>query len=171
MPNLNVRMGDEIHAAWMDYCTERGLVSAVTIREYIEYLISEQEKPLRPKILRTNQKKRKVELWLTESEIEDIHLRTTLNSGTRAGWIIKVVRAALSRQPVFDDAETKALLESTVALNAIGKNLNQIARSLNKHEMPDRAVKFTQLVKDIDSHTDTVQALIDISRTRWKISA
>ncbi len=171
MCKINLRIGEETHAKWMQHCAEQGTTSSEAIREFIDKQVAEQLPPLRPKVQRKAQKKVEVSVWLTESEVQGIQLRQTLNGGSRAAWIIKVIRAALTRQPVFDDAETMALKESTAALNAIGKNLNQIARRLNEMQKAEQALDVIKVRNDIASHTDTVQALVDMNRSRWSIIA
>ena len=171
MCKLNVRIGEESHTKWMKYCADNGTTSSDEIRKFIDEKTAEHQPPLRPRVQRKAQKKQEVTIWLTESEVQGIRLRQSLNGGTRAAWIIKWIRAALTRQPVFDDAETTALRESTAALNAIGKNLNQIARRLNEMQKAEQALDVTKIRDDITNHTETVQTLVEMNRSRWSIVA
>lgn len=179
MALMNVRMDDETHAKWVAHCQNLGQPPSTVIRRSIERQVSgnsEQLKPDADKPSKTHepaggQNKVRVSLWLTESEREGIRLRTTLHGGSRAGWIINLIRAALTRQPQLGDDEIDALKASNYQLLSIGRNLNQISRRLNEGQKQQSVELATieSLRDQIDLHTSSVTQLIRSNTERWVI--
>ena len=87
--------------------------------------------------------------------------------GSTQKTIIAVWRAHfILSTPAFSDGEVRVLYASNRALDAIGNNLNQIARTLNaggKAPAPDLA----DLRKEIKAHTAKVTALCNAVMDRW----
>jgi len=175
MPNLTVRLPDATLASWRAHCAARGLKPTAAIREAIEQQVGQDHvrvsAPGKQAPVPGGRNKVRVSIWLTESEREAIRLRTTLHGGSRAGWVIRVIRAALTREPQFGDIELEALGESSYQLLSIGRNLNQIARRLNEHQkqQPVELAMIEALRDQIDQHVTKVDRAIRASTERWGI--
>ena len=179
MAMLGVKLSEDVHKKWKAHCAGLGQKPSTVVRRSIEQQVSGKpdqlapvtEKPQRTREPAGGQKKVRVSLWLTESEREGIRLRTTLHGGSRAGWIINLIRAALTREPQLGDDETDALTESNYQLLSIGRNLNQIARRLNEGQKQQgvELAMIEQLRDQINEHTSTVNQLIRSNAERWVI--
>ena len=175
MPRIDVRLTDEVHAKWLAFCERLNTPPSTVIRRSIEQQVQDRS-PAEPPVKRTKepaggQKKVRVSVWLTESEREGIRLRTTLHGGTRAGWIINLIRAALTREPQLGSDEIEALEQSNYQLLSIGRNLNQIARRLNEGQQQQvvEVDMLNELRDVIDLHTSEVNHFIRSNVERWLI--
>lgn len=179
MARLDVRLDDETHEKWCAFCDGLGVPPSTAVRRSIEQQVSgisdqltaPADKPSKTREPTGGQKKVRVSLWLTESEREGIRTRTTLHGGSRAGWIINLIRAALTRDPQLGDDEIEALNESNYQLLSIGRNLNQIARRMNESQKQQSVelAMINELREQIDSHTSNVTRLIRSNTERWVI--
>lgn len=177
MSTMSVRLSDNVQSRWAAICAERGVNPSTAVREFIEKEVLASEAinaKSRPKLRepKSAQKKVRVSIWLTESEREGIRLRTRLQGGTRAGWIIQAVRTALTGNPGLGDSEVDALKESNYLLLSMGKNLNQITRRFNSipaSQKPPGFAGVEVLVSDINEHTGKVNQLIRSAAERWVI--
>ena len=178
MAFMNIRLNDETHAKWKEYCAGLGLQPSTAVRRSIEQQVSGLpdkpdtfEAPRKTREPAGGQKKVRVSVWLTESEREGIRLRTTLHGGNRAGWIINLIRAALTREPQLGDDEIDVLKASNFQLLSIGRNLNQIARRLNEGQTQQSVemAMLDELRDKIDMHTAEVNHLIRSNTERWVI--
>ena len=77
----------------------------------------------------------------------------------------------LTREAQFSTPEIDALGESNYQLLALGRNLNQIARSLNKGRYePVTIERIEALGQLIRMHTEVVSSAIRASLERWSIT-
>ncbi|MFP6557100.1 plasmid mobilization relaxosome protein MobC [Paraburkholderia sp. B3] len=108
-------------------------------------------------------------IQLTSEENSLVCAAASTEGLRRTEWIVKLIRATLLRQPQFNRAEIDALAESSRQLAAIGRNLNQIARTLNLD--PNASYQVTvdliaELSADIKQHCMEVGAMTDASVNR-----
>ncbi len=102
-----------------------------------------------------------VNVLLTAEEHQLLTAAATGEGLRRTEWIVKLIRATLLRQPQFNRTEVDALAESSRQLAAIGRNLNQIARTLNMDPNASRSVtveRVETLSADIKRHCALVVA-------------
>jgi hypothetical protein len=109
---------------------------------------------------------------------------------TAPRWIVNLVRAHLSDRPQLGPSSLEALRKSNFQLNAIGKNVNQIARALNaivdhldhgRLRQADEAVRgqkpehVRQLIEEVKAivqgHLPIVLAVLDENVARWQTRA
>ncbi len=173
---IGVRLSEETLSNWTEYCQARGESPSTVIRQYMEATLENEASegvklPERTRKPRREQIKRRVTVELTESEIEGIRLRTQMRGGTRASWIIKLIRSALTVDPQMGDVEIEALVESNYQLLSIGRNLNQISRRLNEGQKKQEVeLAMVDALRDqIDMHAATVERMILANRERWAI--
>ena len=69
---------------------------------------------------------------MTKSEMEAIGKLAAVRGQTRQALIVSAVRELLLNKSQIDPKEYRLISDSTLSLNRIGVNLNQIARVLNE---------------------------------------
>ena len=85
-------------------------------------------------------------------------------------WISALVQSNLMREPVMSDREIETLQASARQLASIGRNINQIARSLNealRGAEQIRLEKLMELSDAINANRDTIRALVRASGKAW----
>lgn len=176
MARLGVRLSDETLEKWTAYCVSRGLKPATAVRQAIENQVSNltsdpvsSTAPSRSP--EGDEKKVRVSLWLTQSECEAVSERLRSHGGTRANWIIRVIRSALTREPQLADPEIAVLSESNYQLAYIGRNLGKISRHLQEGNSGKHVelMSIDELAESIKIHTDSVDQLIQSNIKRWSI--
>jgi len=175
MAFMGVKLSDDVYAKWQAYCAGIGLPPSTAVRKSIEQQVSQAVEVKEP-VSETHesireQKKVRVSMWLTESEREGIRVRTKLHGGTRAAWIINLIRAALTRDPQLGHDEIEVLEQSNYQLLAVGRNLNQISRRMNEGQKQQEVeLAMVETLRDqIEAHTDEVTRLIRSNTERWVI--
>lgn len=113
----------------------------------------------------------KITARLTQTEDSEVR-RLAHEQGLKpATWVAHLIRRKLRKgpQPLTRD-EVAALRESTRQLQAIGRNLNQIARVTNIDWREAERLKrehIKQLAQDIAEHTRKVGALLNGAAAKW----
>ena len=175
---LTVRLGPDVKARFVAYCTGQGTTPSALIRSAVIAQLGEPDDPEPAPPARAvngpdDGPKRAVRVWLTPTEHEAVDRHVAHAGGSRAGWVVRAVRAALTREPELGAEELRVLGESNRELLAIGRNLNQIARRLNEgQEQQARAVTVglvEELRAAIDRHVAAVHRVMNASRERWTL--
>jgi predicted transcriptional regulator len=93
------------------------------------------------------------------------------SQGMKPGtWVAGLIRAKLDTGQTMNREEIAALRESTRQLQAIGRNLNQIARLTNIEWREAEKLKREHVVRlaaDIKAHTERVAAVLAHSVNKW----
>ena len=173
---LNVHLGADLKARWADYCLALGKSPGAAIKAAIEQQLAKSAaNPARKTYQQvaettTSVPKQRFEILLTASEKAAINERAKIERCSMRRWIVDAIRIGLTHEPQFGMDEIDALGESNYQLLALGRNLNQIARSLNdgKYE-PVTFEMITALSGLIQKHTDVVSKAIRASLERWDI--
>ena len=88
-------------------------------------------------------------------------------------WLVALVRARLTGEPQPGQAELEQLTRSNVALLAIGRNLNQIAKVLNSNPR-DHAAYNVALIEELEAsikaHAKIVSAVMTSNAARWRVT-
>lgn len=176
MARLGVRLSDETLEKWNTYCAQRGLKPATAVRQAIEEQVSNlaADQPgsvIEPRANQPDEKKVRVSVWLTESECQAVDERASLHGGTRANWIIRLIRAVLTKEPQLTDKALSELGESNYQLAYIGRNLGKIRRHLAEADSEQRVElkSIDELSESIKAHTALVDRLIRLNAERWSI--
>ncbi|MGZ5009434.1 MAG: plasmid mobilization relaxosome protein MobC [Methylobacter sp.] len=88
-------------------------------------------------------------------------------------WVTALIQSNLTGQPVMTDAELIALRTSNRELAALGRNINQIARALNRDSYEKEQIRLDRLADldaAIDKNKKAVRALIRASQNTWGIN-
>lgn len=86
-------------------------------------------------------------------------------------WVTALVQSNLIGEPVMTDAELLVLRASNRELVAIGRNINQIAKSLNRDFYETEQVrldKLDELSRTIAATRNAVRALVKASQSAWE---
>ncbi|MDR2309121.1 MAG: MobC family plasmid mobilization relaxosome protein [Paucimonas sp.] len=173
-PILSVRLGPTLKERWETYCEGLGRAPSSAIKEAIEQQLKAAEALPTHKIYRQTENakepKERFEILLTISEKAAVKERAQFERCSMRRWIVDAVRIGLTHEPQFGMSEVDALGESNYQLLALGRNLNQIARSLNEgHYEPITVARIEALSRLINKHTDIVSDAIRASLERWSL--
>ena len=173
---LHVDLGD-LKDPWLAYCTANGVTPSEATRDVVRKLI--QRSPAKPAPATEVQgtrdeggRKIRKEVRLTESEALHAERMAAASGFSVQMWIAALVRAQLTQNPQFGQREQELLGESNYQLLALGRNLNQIAKSLNTAP-EDRSVYRIDQIDDlrasIKAHVKRVAAAMQSITERWKL--
>ena len=173
---MNIHLGADLKARWVDYCVGLGKTPGAAIKEAIEQQLEKAVKnpPLSP-LRQTSEApddepKVRFEILLTKSEKAAVQERANLEHCSQRRWIIDAIRAGLTREPQFGMKEIDALGESNYQLLAIGRNLNQVAKAMNENRQNSVTIESIERLRGIiDVHTNKVSTAIRSSLERWNI--
>ena len=173
---LHVDLG-HLKDPWLAYCTANGVTPSEATREVIRKLI--QRSPAKPALATEVQgtrdeggRKIRKEVRLTESEARHAERMAAAAGFSVPLWIAALVRAQLTQNPQFGQREQELLGESNYQLLALGRNLNQIAKSLNTAPEDRRVYRIDQiddLRASIKAHVKRVAAAMQSITERWKL--
>jgi len=115
---------------------------------------------------------KKVTTQFTPSEYAAIGVRAAQFGMKPYTWLVRLVRAHLTKTPQFNTDEVAALREATRELSYVGRNLNQVAHALNMNlNARDKATK--ELIEQVNEHVEATRArikeLLDQNLNRWGV--
>lgn len=170
---LKVYLGAPLKGWWLAYCNERSLKPGSVIKKDIQKLKDKadtrgaEKAPFKQKKDSPDtQTKVRKEIRFTPSELDAIE--TQCEGGSMQRWVINSVRASLTHEPQFTMNAVLALWNSSKELNAIGRNLNQIAKQLNK--IDSGSITYSEIVKlgaIISEHAEQSSLVVAASLDRW----
>ncbi|MDW1950119.1 MULTISPECIES: plasmid mobilization protein [unclassified Vibrio] len=169
MAQTKAQLTEQEKNAWKQFCDDNDTTESKMIRMMIGkvapgVLESETDFQKQPK---TNQ----VNIRLSTSDQKKLTKKAKLEGyPNRTKWTTAVVLRALHQEPVLSESEIAALRESNRELAAIGRNLNQIARTLNIEFREGDRLKLEAveaLTARIEQHKDSVATLINKNMNRW----
>ena len=172
---INIHLGADLKARWVDYCALLGKTPGAALKEAIEQQLEKSAKNPPASLRQTqeapdNEPKVRFEILMTKSEKAAVMERSNLERCSQRRWVIDAIRAGLTHEPQFGMKEIEALGESNYQLLAIGRNLNQIAKTMNQGLRNSVTLEsIEQLREIIDAHTEKVSTAIRASLERWTI--
>ncbi|MFL1417644.1 plasmid mobilization relaxosome protein MobC [Pseudomonas fildesensis] len=173
---MNIHLGAELKARWGDYCLSLGKSPGAAIKAAIEHQLAQAAANPELKTYQqvreapTQDPKQRFEILLTASEKAAIKERAQIERCSMRRWIVDSIRIGLTHEPQFGMDEIDALGESNYQLLALGRNLNQIARSLNDGEYEPVTIERIEALNGlIRKHTEVVSRAIRASLERWDI--
>lgn len=126
----------------------------------------------------SREKKSPLFLRLTKSELAALDCRAKEFGVSKQGYLTLLLRKDLLGTIMLLEKEREAVIDSTVAMNKIGVNLNQIARALNilvddreKRSIPFKELKLqiAKLSSFIENHLYKTEKILRGAKTRTKI--
>lgn len=172
---LTVDLGD-LKAPWVEWCAQQQVTPSQALRQLLCQTLERAPRarftPHRIVTRRGERPTRQVSFRLTPSEYAALATRAKTEGYRPTHWLKAMIRVQLTRQPSLSDPERQAVAHSTKQLLALGRNLNQIARALNKAPTQQAAVRLellTDLSTRIRAHVDQITALTRASLERWEL--
>ncbi len=172
---LTVDLGD-LKAPWVQWCTQQQLTPSQALRQLLRQTLRRAPRPRatphRVVARRGERPTRQVAFRLTPSEYAALSARAQTEGYRPTHWLIALIRVQLTRQASLSDPERQTIAHSTKQLLALGRNLNQIARALNKAPTQQAAMRLellTDLSTRIRTHVDQITALTRASLERWEL--
>ncbi len=166
---IQTRVSEEVREAFRAAAQDHGTNETQFLRLIIERVLKMQSGGAAP-IAKPSGKRVQINVGLNADEAEQVVEAANGAGLSRVEWIVKLIRANVLRRPQFNTAEVDVLIESNRQLAAIGRNLNQIAKTLNLD--PNASYQVTvdaiqSLIADIKQHRRTVAGLLDANLNRW----
>ena len=170
--NLTVQLGDA-KEQWNALCKSQNTKPGTAIRQLVKTALSKNknsdfnatelhEQP--------DETKDRIEIRLTRTEMAKTREHAENEGCSPNRWIINLVRANLTKRPQFGMKELEILGESNKQLLAIGRNLNQLIRAINRGEGRGVAPSEIQAIYDfIKKHAEIVSTAMQANIERWKI--
>lgn len=115
----------------------------------------------------------RVTVRFPSTDWQELQRRSSGRGLKPSAYLRNLFRTHASQAPYFTDAEIDVLREANHQLVSLGRNVNQIAKALNT-SLDDsdsaKAFEYEQMKGLIDSHRETVKALIRANLQSWGIS-
>lgn len=172
---LTVDLGD-LKEPWVEWCAQQQLTPSAALRQLLRQTLQRVPRPRatphRSVSRRGERATRQISFRLTPSEYVALSARAKTEGYRPTHWLIALIRVQLTRQPSLSDPERQAVAHSTKQLLALGRNLNQIARAVNKAPAQQAAVRLallSDLSTRIRTHVDQITALTRASLERWEL--
>lgn len=169
-PRITVRLGS-LRKGWASFCKSRYVSEAEGVRILIGNALKSAKQGGMVCDTDETKPKARLELRLTEAELEALAIRAENAGFTVNRYIVAMIRAALSETAQLGEQEMLTLADSNYQLSAIGKNLNMLARDLKATPGTIEPYRFKVLVdlkKTIDEHLKYTHGLIQANLARWK---
>jgi hypothetical protein len=170
---LAVELGP-LKAQWEAYCQRTGVSASEAVRLLVgRELGSVSHTAQRFVPADIGAPRQRIEIRLTPNEFVALRDVADATGFSVNRWLVAMVRAQLASEPQFGQHELAVLAASNSQLAAIGRNLNQIARALNAHELVEayRLKVLETLKTEVDTHLDAVNRIIRANLDRWNRGA
>jgi hypothetical protein len=158
---LTIHLGRELKAKWLAWCGSRGLRPTVTLKEAIAEQLAEGELPAfeeTPGQIDSGARTRFV-LRLSPTEIDAVRARAEAEAVAPQLWVIRALRAQLTgRYQITDDAYQRAG-ELHQELKTIARNINQVARVLNR----EKAIPADEMEAILATHKGHLNELASLN--------
>jgi len=171
MPVLKTLVEPETKVRFRSMAKARGLSESELLRAVILAVTGEDDdigQPIEPDAERADTARMTVRM--PRFLIEATGAQAKIKGMAPSRYVAALVQSNLLRQPVMTDAELVGLWASNRELAAIGRNINQIARSLNEVFHETERVKLERLAElreAIARHEAAVRALVRASQKSW----
>ena len=173
MPVLKTLVDHETKIRFHNLAKSKGLSESefyrVTIQKILDQEKDVNQETVKPDLTKAEFKHVKVNLPL-------FLIEATKNKAKSKGmalsrWVAALIQSNLTGLPVMTKKELAVLRSSNWELAAIGRNINQIARTLNEAFYKTEAVrleKLTELRHEILENRAAIQGLIRASQNVWE---
>lgn len=172
MPVLKTVVEPGIKALFRNMAKGRGLSESEFLRQVVLMVTGKdikEERPIAPVPDKAEPVHLKIRLPLFL--MEETKRRATGKGMAPSRWIAALVQSNLTRSPVMSENELLALRGNIRELTAIGRNINQIAKSLNENFYETERVrldKLEALSRVIAENQTAIRALVRASQNSWE---
>jgi hypothetical protein len=161
-------MKDEL-TAW---CQKRGVTVNDAVRQMVTRVLGSDIGELSAVASADGGERITVKVQFSRGEYDAVSLAAKRMGFTLSRFIVAMVRAQITRHPQLGDREVAALEMSNYQLAAIGRNLNQLARTLNANPaltvQRGRLIVIDALRREIDAHLKAVHDMQRANLERWR---
>lgn len=165
---INIDLGP-YKEAWLAYCLARQVTPSAAFRQIVATLTNRVGEQLAEDAAGSPSGKVRKQITLTGEEAEFVEACALAEGYSSTRWLIALLQARMGRGPQFGQYELEALARSNLALLALGRNLNQIARAVNAGgALPhDMRGAIGRMEATIQSHAALVSQAIARNMERW----
>ena len=109
----------------------------------------------------------RVEIRLDQHDLDQLQKRALAENMTVNGYISFLMQSVLAKEPLLTTKEVEVLYQSNAQLLRIGRNINQVAKSLNTNSPTALSTQELKEIKaQIAYHTEKVGQLVRASFAR-----
>jgi hypothetical protein len=140
------------------------------LREAVIAVLDQESLRTNKRVLPVSSELHRVETRISAPEHDVLRILARADGISVNRWVVSLIRARLTRTPQLATAEIEALSRSTAALNALGRNLNQIAKALNTHPngLPAYRLNVMKALEvEIAETRKAIRALLAANLERW----
>ena len=167
---INIDLG-AYKQRWLDYCAAHHTTPSRAFKQVVAKLTAEEGEALAANAVAMAAGKLRKQVTLRQDEALFIASEARRIGLSESQWIVALVRAQMVAQPQLGKVELAALGQSNLALLAIGRNLNQIARACNGGRYPsDKELTrvLDALQVRLQQHVQQVAAVMAANLARWR---
>jgi hypothetical protein len=165
---LNIDLG-AFKEPWISYCAARHITASAAFRQIVAILLNKEGGQVADLDSKTLPGKVRKQVTMTSEEAAFVDNQAGAEGYSSTRWLIALLQARMGNGAQFGQYELEALGRSNLALLALGRNLNQIARSMNAGSSPpwDLIALTNRIDTAIQSHTKQVAEIIARNMDRW----
>lgn len=174
---LSFRLGS-LEEAFYSYCKKEELKPSEVVKLALRAYLSSGKKPEKDISFSVGKMaldapKKRIEITLTESELEALEavMNVTIYRSYQA-VIVGILRAYFLNKPVFQTKEVEVLRQANAALNAMGRNFNQVIKLIHLGDMEAaRALNeanIEKMVEAIEKHAFYCRKVVNEATLRTK---
>lgn len=176
MPFLTTLVDSVTKTRFVAIAKARGLSESELLRSLALAGIGADEdadRPIKPDAAKAELARITVRMprFLMEATIE----RAKVKGMAVSRFITAIVQSNLMRQPVMTNVELSGLLASSRDLVAVGRNVNQIARAINRQILGTgtfdkdtiKLIALAKLSQAVQENEDAIRVLVRASQESW----
>jgi predicted DNA binding CopG/RHH family protein len=181
MPILRARVDEDLKSLFLQKAEERNLSESELLRKVVlDFFAHEKNKDEVGDVLRTvepdaeNAENEKMTIRLPRFLVDAAKDKAKAKGMVTSRWIAALVQSSLMQKPVMADQELTVLRSNIRELNAIGRNINQMARALNESKNNTDKVKLDtlDLLRNyLDRNIAFVRGLVRASQQAWGLES
>lgn len=169
---VRARVDAQTKAAFHAVVVNQGTSESRLLQLLIGALLKNNSDNGSPSIPPTEIKDDRFSFRLSAKLKDDLARRAKEQGASPGSYLVALARTHLSKKPYFTERELEVLRQSNSELTAIGRNINQIARALNRsldHADMTRSKELEQVAVLVKGHRDYVRGLIRANLSSWGI--
>ena len=181
MPTLIARIDPELKSLFLQKAEESNLSESELLRKLVlDFFAHEKNKDEVEDVLTAvepdaeNAENEKMTIRLPRFLVDAVKEKANANGMVTSRWIAALVQSSLMQKPVMADQELTVLRSNIRELNAIGRNINQMARALNESKNNTDKVKLDNLDllrNYLDRNIAFVRGLVRASQQAWGLES
>ncbi|WP_253590691.1 plasmid stabilization protein [Burkholderia multivorans] len=168
---IDVPLGD-MKSEFMAWCQQQGVSVNDAVRQMVARVLGSDVRQLPPMASGNGDERIAVKVQFSRGEYEAVSGAAKRMGFTLSRFLVAMVRAQIIRYPQLGDREVAALEMSNYQLAAIGRNLNQLVRTLNANPaliaQRGRLIVIDALRREIDAHLKSVHDMQRANLERWR---